>query len=45
MITSPLTPHLQKKPVNEAEMVDAFETRLGGRKEVTTAVEAVIELI
>ncbi|ABS03817.1 HU family DNA-binding protein [Kineococcus radiotolerans] len=31
--------------MNKAEMVDALETRLGGRKEATTAVEAVIELI
>ncbi|MBB2903045.1 DNA-binding protein HU-beta [Kineococcus radiotolerans] len=31
--------------MNKTEMVDALETRLGGRKEATAAVEAVIELI
>ena len=31
--------------MNKAEMVDALEARLGGRKEAVSAVEAVIELI
>jgi DNA-binding protein HU-beta len=31
--------------VNKAEMVDALEVRLGGRKQAVTAVEAVVELI
>lgn len=31
--------------MNKAEMVDALEVRLGGRKQAVTAVEAVVELI
>ncbi len=31
--------------MNKAEMVDALEAKLGGRKQAVTAVEAVVELI
>nr|WP_218885438.1 HU family DNA-binding protein [Kineococcus aurantiacus] len=32
-------------PVNKAEMVEALEAQLGGRKQAVTAVEAIVELI
>ncbi len=35
----------EEPPVNKAELVDALEARLGGRKQAVTAVEAIVELI